>query len=84
MNKQSTIFKRHQVIDCYEMKKNIGRIGRVITKETEMLVHSVIISKLDYCNSLLINTSQASLKLQKVQNAAARLVDRGRKEDGIS
>ena len=50
-----------------------------------MLVHSVITTKLDYCNSLLINTSQANLfKLQKVQNTAARLVVRGRKRDGIS
>ena len=50
-----------------------------------MLVHSVISSKLDYCNSLLINTSRANLfKLQKVQNAAARLVVRGRKRDRIS
>ena len=74
------------VSHCYKLIKNIGRIRRVISKEqTEMLVHSIITSKLDYCNSLLINTSQANLfKLQKVQNAAARLVVRGRKRDGIS
>ena len=61
-------------------------IRKVITKEqTEILVHSVISSKLDYCNSLLINTSQANLfKLQKVQNTAARLVVQGRKRDGMS
>ena len=82
-------FEKHVnaiVSHCYKLIKNIGRIRRFITKEqTEMLVHSVITSKLDYCNSLLINTSQANLfKLQKVQNAAARLVVRGRKRDGIS
>ena len=71
---------------CYKLIKNISRIRKVITKEqTEILVHSVISSKLDYCNSLLINTSQANLfKLQKVQNTAARLVVQGRKRDGIS
>ena len=74
------------VSHCYKLIKNISRIRKVITKEqTEILVHSVISSKLDYCNSLLINTSQANLfKLQKVQNTAARLVVQGRKRDGIS
>ena len=44
-------------------------------KNTEMLVHAVISSKLDYCNSLFFNMSKANLfKLQKVQNAAARLI----------
>ena len=40
-----------------------------------MLVHAVSTSRLDYCNSLFINMSKSNLfKLQKVQNAAARLV----------
>ena len=50
-----------------------------------MLVHSVVSSRLDYCNSLLINISKSNLyKLQKVQNAAARLVVRRRKHESIS
>ena len=74
------------VSHCYKLLKNIGRIRRVLsTKQTETLVHSVITSKLDYCNSLLINISKSNLfKLQKVQNAAARLVVRGRKRDSVS
>ena len=52
---------------------------------TEMLVHAVISSRLDYCNSLFFNLSKANInKLQKVQNAAARLVARKRKRESIS
>ena len=82
MEKQVNAIVSH----CYKLLKNIGRIRNVLTKkQTEMLVHSVITSKLDYCNSLLINTSKSNLyKLQKVQNSAARLVVRGRKRDSIS
>ena len=46
------------------------------------LVHSVITSRLDYCNSLFQNINRANLyKLQKVQNAAARLVLGKRRRD---
>ena len=50
-----------------------------------MLVHSVISSRLDYCNSLFFNMPKENLfKLQKVQNAAARLVKKKRKRDSIT
>ena len=71
---------------CYKLLKDIGRIRNVLSVEhTEMLAHSLITMRLDYCNSLLINTSKSNLfKLQKVQNAAARLVVRGRKRQSVS
>ena len=74
------------VSHCYKLLKDIGKIRNVISgKQTEMLVHSVISSRLDYCNSLFFNMSKSNLyKLQKVQNAAARLVARKRKREGIS
>ena len=73
------------VSHCYKLLKNIGRIRNVLSMiQTEMLVHSVITSKLDYCNSLLININKSNLfKLQKVHNATARLVVRGRKRDSM-
>ena len=74
------------VSHCYRLLKNIRRIRNVLSmKQTEMLVHSVITSKLDYCNSLFINISKANLfKLQKVQNAVARVVIKGKKRNSIS
>ena len=40
----------------------------------ETLIHSFIISRVDYCNSLLYGVPACQLdKLQRVQNAAARL-----------
>ena len=64
------------VSQCYLHVKNIGRIRSILSKDhTEMLVHAMISSTMDYCNSLLINISKSNMfKLQKVQNAAARLV----------
>ena len=41
---------------------------------TESLVHAFISSRLDYCNCLLYGLTQSNLgKLQRIQNAAARL-----------
>ena len=64
------------VSHCYKLLKDIGRIRPILTKEhTESLVHAVITSRLDSFNSLYININKSSLnKLQKVQNASARLI----------
>ncbi len=60
---------------------NISRIRRYLTKEaTETLVHAFISSKLDYGNGLLAGLPKYQIKkLQRVQNAAARLVVRAKK-----
>ena len=51
-------------------------IRKYLTKEcTETLIHAFISSRLDYCNSLLFGVPECHLhKLQRVQNAAARLI----------
>ena len=74
------------VSHCYKILRDIGSIRSFISQmHTEMLVHAVISSRLDYCNSLFFNLSKANInKLQKVQNAAARLVARKRKRHSIS
>ena len=61
---------------CYKNLKDIGSIRKCLErKDLEELVHAVIASRLDYCNSLLMNVSQKNInKLQKLQNSAARLV----------
>ncbi len=64
------------VSHCYKILKDIGRIKKYLEKSRlEQLVHAVIASRLDYCNSLLVNMSKENLfKYQKVQNTAARLI----------
>ena len=89
------ILDRHLTMDahvnnvvsvCFKYLSDIGKIRNLLNeKDTKLLVHSVVSSRLDYCNSLLygVNTSVIN-KLQKVQNAAARLISRRKKHDHIS
>ena len=55
---------------------NIMRIRKHLSrKSTETLIHAFVSSRLDYCNSLLYGLPQVQIeKLQRVQNAAARLI----------
>ena len=55
---------------------NIRRIRKYLFKHcTETLIHAFISSRIDYCNSLLYGLPDCQInKLQRVQNACARLV----------
>ena len=55
---------------------NISKIRKCLTREaTERLIHALISSRLDMCNSLLCGLPGVLLnKLQSVQNSAARLI----------
>ena len=54
-------------------------------KDTERVVHAFISSKLDYCNGLLYGSPSSEIqKLQRLQNAAARLITRTKKSDHIT
>jgi hypothetical protein len=89
------IFDRHMVFDkhinnicrtAYMHIRNIGRIRRYITQDTtRSLVQSIIMSRLDYCNSLLINIpATLTNKLQRVQNICARLITGAKRHEEIT
>lgn len=72
-------FKTHINKTCsagFYHLRNISRIKKFVSPDLlESLIHSFITSKLDYCNSLLYGVPDFDLiKLQRIQNAAARLV----------
>ena len=71
---------------CFLQLRNIAKIRNgPPPKDTEILVHAFISSKLDSCNSLLYGLPQSLIdRLQAVQNCAARLVIRSRKHDHIT
>jgi hypothetical protein len=66
--------------------RNISRIRSYLTREvTEQLVHAFVVTRLDQCNSLLYGISSGLVqKLQRVQNAAARIVTQTSKRDSIT
>ena len=52
---------------------------------TKMLVQALVLSKVDYCNSLLLGSSQYNVrKLQRLQNMCARIIYRARKYNCIT
>ena len=61
---------------AYHQLHKIYRIRKYLTTNAiKSLVHAFITSRLDYCNSLLCGSPSRLLdRLQRVQNAAARLV----------
>ena len=71
---------------CFGLLKNILTIKPYINTETcRTIVQALVISKLDYCNSLLDVTSANQLvKLQRVQNMACRVILCLRKYDCIT
>ena len=71
---------------CYKILRDIRRIKKYLQKsQVETLVHAVVTSRLDYCNCLYVNIGKDHLyKLQKTQNAAARLVLGKRRHDSAS
>ncbi len=61
----------------------IGRIRRHLTDDSaKILVHALVLSRLDYCNSLFVGLLKKDIhRLQVIQNAAARLKFRKKPSD---
>ena len=61
---------------CNMNLRNLRRIGFKLSKDLKIqLVHSCILSQLDYCNSVFGSLNESQLQtLQKIQNAAVRFI----------
>ena len=66
--------------------RNLGFIQKFLNQtSTEQLVHAFITSRLDFCNSLMYNLPQHHIdKLQRLQNASARLITLSRRTAHIT
>ena len=70
--------KQHVIKICqtayYELKR-ISSIHRYLTEDAAKQLVTCVLSRLDYCNSLLMGTPNSVIQLmQKVQNTAACLI----------
>jgi hypothetical protein len=88
MNSSSTMREHINAVckSAFFHLRNIARIRQMLTDEAAAtLVHAFITSRLDSCNVLLVGSPKTLLdKLQRVQNAAARVLCRKTKRDSIS
>ena len=71
---------------CYGKLREIASFRKYLSQDvTKTPVYAAIISHIDYANSLLFGISKHLVdKLQRVQNAAARLILGYKKYDSIS
>ena len=71
---------------AYFQLKNISHIRRCLTTEaTKSLGHGLVTSRIDYCNALLHGLPAVlTNKLQRVQNAGARLIAKTRRFEHIT
>ena len=70
---------------CHQLRNFQNIRGKLNFDTAKTVVQALILSKLDYCNSLLVGTPQCHLsKLQCVQNMACRVVCDLRKYDHVS
>ena len=80
------IFVSSTVKSCYFHLRCISQIRKYLTVEaTSKLVVSLVLSRIDYCNSLLTDLPESTIHpLSKVQINAARLIFMKKKSDSIT
>ena len=72
--------------ESYLEMRRIGSIRRLLSSDaTKTLVCAFVLSRLDYCNSLLAGLPKYQTdRLQRIQNHAARLIHRASRSDHVS
>lgn len=73
------------VSHCYKLIGDVARIRDLLSDtDAVSLMHAIVSSRVDYCNSLFCGIENKLIsKLQKVQNAAARLISKRRKHESV-
>jgi len=71
---------------CYFQLRRISSIRKYLSDEaTIKLVTSLILSRLDFCNTLLSGVPASTIQpLQRIQNSSARLILRKKKSDHVT
>ena len=71
---------------CYWEIRKIAHIRKYLTQRAAaMLMSALVLSRLDFCNSLFAGLPKTQIKrLQLVQNHAARVVMKGRRRDHVT
>ena len=82
-------FKQHitkVANSCFHHLRQLRQIRRAIDEDVMIqLVMAFVLSRIDYCNAVLAALPRSTIEpLQRVQNAAARLVFRLRSHDHIT
>ena len=79
------LHKKNVCRSAYSELPVLAQFGIFFQLITKTLVSAFVLSRHDYCNSLLSGCPKHLLeKLQKVQNSAARLVRKAHKRDNVS
>ena len=81
LNNQTSSIKKN----CFHKLRQIARMKSFLTrKQMTMLVQAVIMSILDYCNSLYYGCSKSTIKqLQSIQNRACRVIFGMKKQESV-
>jgi hypothetical protein len=76
----------HVIRSAFTAIRQISSIRHFLTvNATKTLVCAFVLSRIDYCNSLLSGCPKQLIeKLQKIQNSAARMVLRAKKRDHVT
>ena len=86
---QSLTFDDHISAICQSVHfhiRSIGKVRKLLSFDAcASLIHALIGSRLDYCNSILYNLPDSKIsRLQRVQNQAARILTRSPRREHIT